>query len=368
MCCCKNMQRYYKQNYARMPILTIASILLSQKPFAATMMRSLVALVLVVSASAAFDKIVAEVNAANAGWTAEAPTARFGSMDDVRILCGTWMPGHPNHTATELPTYKADENAVFADSIDWRTAASNCTVISKIRDQSACGSCWAFGSTETFEDRRCIATGKDIEFSSDDTAGCCSGMYCGMSQGCSGGQPSAALKWMGKTGVVTGGDFTDIGSGSSCKPYELQPCAHHVPATSKYPVCPSSEYSLKCVKSCSESTYPTAYAADKVAEGHAASCYTMDQMMTAMTKGPLSVAFTVYEDFPTYKSGVYKHVSGKALGGHAVEVIGYGTDAGTDYWLVKNSWTEMWGDGGTFKSVRGTNECGIESQVAAIEF
>ena len=49
--------------------------------------------------------------------------------------------------------------------------------------------------------------------------------------------------------------------------------------------------------------------------------------MTALQKGPLSVAFTVYADFPTYKSGVYKHVSGAALGGHAVEVIGYGTDA-----------------------------------------
>ena len=57
-------------------------------------------------------------------------------------------------------------------------------------------------------------------------------------------------------------------------------------------------------------------------------------MQAAIQKGTLSASFTVYEDFPTYKSGVYKHVTGAALGGHAVAFIGWGTLAGTDYWLV----------------------------------
>merc|ERR1711990_1264117 len=145
-------------------------------------------------------------------------------------------------------------------------------------------------------------------------------------------------------------------------------CAHHVPATSKYPVCPSAEYSVKCDKTCSESGYTTSYASDKVAEGSAMSCGSVSSMMAALQKGPLSVAFTVYADFPTYKSGVYTHKTGSALGGHAVEVIGYGTDSGTDYWLVKNSWNEQWGDGGCFKILRGSNECGIEDEAAAIDF
>jgi len=332
------------------------------------MFSKILAITLVVACAAEFDGIVAEVNAANAGWTAAAPTDRFGSLDDVKTLCGTWMPGHANYTKDTLPEYEFDTNAVFDDSLDWRTKAPQCTVISKIRDQSACGSCWAFGSTETFEDRRCIATGKDIEFSSDDTAGCCEGFACGMSRGCNGGQPTAALNWMSKTGVVTGGDFPDMGNGTSCKPYELQPCAHHVPATAKYPVCPQAEYSIKCTKKCLDTGYKTDYKADKVADGKAASIGSVSGMMAAMAKGPLSVAFTVYADFPTYKTGVYKHVTGAALGGHAVEAIGYGTMDGTDYWLVKNSWNEMWGDGGTFKIVRGTNECGIEGQAAAIDF
>lgn len=47
-----------------------------------------------------------------------------------------------------------------------------------------------------------------------------------------------------------------------------------------------------------------------------------------MTNGPAEAAFTVYEDFLSYKSGVYKHTSGSALGGHAVKIMGWGTEDG----------------------------------------
>jgi cathepsin B len=319
------------------------------------------------SASELHD-IAAIVNNANTTWTAEAPVDRFGSVDDVRNVCGTWLPGHPNYQKVDVPDYQFDENMAFDDSIDWRTK-STCKVVSKIRDQSSCGSCWAFGSTETFEDRRCIATGEDVEFSTEDTAGCCKGLTCGMSMGCGGGQPTAALKWMSKTGIVTGGDYFDIGNGTSCKPYALKPCAHHVPATAKYPTCPKSEYSVKCTKECSESGYSKSYEGDKVHEGKVSGLHSVTAMQAALQKGPISVAFTVYADFPTYKSGVYKHTTGSALGGHAVEMIGYGTDpTGGDYWLVKNSWNEQWGDNGCFKIARGSNECGIEGQASSIDF
>jgi cathepsin B len=47
-----------------------------------------------------------------------------------------------------------------------------------------------------------------------------------------------------------------------------------------------------------------------------------------------------------------------------VAFIGYGTDSSAgDYWLVKNSWNEQWGDSGTFKIARGTDECGIEQEM-----
>jgi len=84
-----------------------------------------------------------------------------------------------------------------------------------------------------------------------------------------------------------------------------------------------------------------------------------------MTNGPVGAAFTVYADFPTYKSGVYHHVSGSQLGGHAIKIIGWGVESGTPYWLVANSWNEDWGSNGFFKIKRGSNECGIEGSIVA---
>jgi len=79
----------------------------------------------------------------------------------------------------------------------------------------------------------------------------------------------------------------------------------------------------------------------------------------------LRLPFTVYSDFLTYKTGVYHHTTGSALGGHAIKILGWGTENGTDYWLVANSWNEDWGDKGFFKIKRGTNECGIEGSIVA---
>lgn len=76
-------------------------------------------------------------------------------------------------------------------------------------------------------------------------------------------------------------------------------------------------------------------------------------------------AFTVYADFLTYRSGVYQHTTGEELGGHAIKILGWGVEDGTDYWLVANSWNEDWGDKGFFKILRGSDECGIESGIVA---
>jgi len=83
--------------------------------------------------------------------------------------------------------------------------------------------------------------------------------------------------------------------------------------------------------------------------------------------GPVEAAFTVYEDFLHYKSGVYVHKSGAAVGGHAVKIIGWGFNetVNMDYWLVSNSWTTYWGDQGYFMIKKGVDECGIESQIVA---
>ena len=47
--------------------------------------------------------------------------------------------------------------------------------------------------------------------------------------------------------------------------------------------------------------------------------------------GPVHVGFDLYKDFMVYKSGIYKHLTGASLGGHAVVVVGYGVENGISY-------------------------------------
>jgi len=84
-----------------------------------------------------------------------------------------------------------------------------------------------------------------------------------------------------------------------------------------------------------------------------------------MTNGPVEAAFTVYEDFLAYKSGVYQHTSGSELGGHAVKILGWGVDNSVAYWIVANSWNPDWGNAGYFNILRGQDECGIEDDIVA---
>jgi len=80
--------------------------------------------------------------------------------------------------------------------------------------------------------------------------------------------------------------------------------------------------------------------------------------------GSVEGSFEVYEDFADYESGVYQHITGENLGGHAIKIIGWGvTDDGIKYWIIANSWGTNWGEKGFFRIVRRQDECNIESVV-----
>ena len=79
------------------------------------------------------------------------------------------------------------------------------------------------------------------------------------------------------------------------------------------------------------------------------------------TNGPMETGFDVYNDFFSYSSGIYQHVSGLYAGGHAVKIIGWGNEAGVDYWICANSWGTGWGEQGFFRIRMG--ECNIDTGV-----
>ena len=91
-------------------------------------------------------------------------------------------------------------------------------------------------------------------------------------------------------------------------------------------------------------------------------------MYEILSQGPVQAVMRVHTDLFLYHSGVYSltNLARQRLAGyHAVTLVGWGQEGATPYWTVQNSWGEGWGEAGTFRILRGTNECGIEENVVA---
>ena len=236
------------------------------------------------------------------------------TVADAKRLLGTILPGEEGYVALEVER-TLFSSATVPEAFDARTGFSQCAdVIGHVRDQSSCGSCWAFSGVEAFNDRNCIVHGEHAILSAEDTVSCCTGAVCSFSMGCNGGQQGGAWNWFVKNGVSTGGDYADVGTGSSCKPYSMQSCAHHVAPPPGMPACDDvpSYKTPKCSTSCNEASYGTAYSKDKFFAKSSYSIKGVENIQKEiMEKGTISVAFSVYEDFEAYSSGVYQHVSGK---------------------------------------------------------
>ncbi|KAF5296019.1 hypothetical protein FQR65_LT10322 [Abscondita terminalis] len=302
------------------------------------------------------NEFIESINSQQSNWRAGRNFASNVPMSYIKRLMGVL----PDNDLYKLP--ESDELELIEDipdTFDSREQWPNCPTIREIRDQGSCGSCWAFGAVEAMSDRLCIhSNGKThFHFSADDLVSCC--YVCGM--GCNGGYPGMAWNYWVRQGIVSGGQYN---SNQGCRPYEIAPCEHHVNGTR--PPCDDSGSTPKCVQSC-EKSYSVPYKTDK---HYGKKSYSVSSNVRAiqseiMKNGPVEGAFTVYEDFVQYKSGVYKHVAGGVLGGHAIRILGWGVENSMPYWLVANSWNSDWGDKGYFKILRGKDHCGIESGISA---
>jgi len=293
------------------------------------------------------SRLVRKVNALATTWTAglnEGSAISGATREQVKRMLGSRKGG------AKLPVKKFDTMVDLPDNFDSRANWPLCPSIQAIRDQSACGSCFAFGAVEAMSDRICIALKMNVSLAAGDAAFCCD--ECG--DGCNGGYPSSVWQYWQDTGIVEEG----------CYPYPFKSCDHHLNNT-KNP-CPSQEYpSATCPEQCDNSWNGPQWTTDR---HKAANVYTIDDgesaiMQEIFTNGPVETGFTVYEDFLSYKSGVYQYTWGDELGGHAVKIIGWGITGGVKYWTVANSWNPDWGDQGFFRIVRGVDNCGFEDEV-----
>jgi len=262
------------------------------------------------------------------------------SIERVKKLMGTHL-----YTATNEPrkSFSPDVLKALPPSFDSRENWPKCDTIGTILNQAECGSCWAFACVESISDRFCINSNASINVALSET----DLVTCDFEQGgCEGGDPFSAWCWVITNGLVS----------NACSPYTIptcppqeQPCLNFVNTPNCVKQCVNNQTWSSSKKYLSQAYYLSSNQLDIAAE--------------IVAHGPVEAAFSVYEDFLHYKSGVYVHESGAYVGGHAVKIIGYGTENGTPYWLIANSWTTYWGNKGFFKMLRGADECGIESGV-----
>lgn len=219
------------------------------------------------------------------------------------------------------------------DSFDWRTVAGEC--IGPVSNQGSCGSCWAVSSAGAGSDRQCIACKKNghacyVEFSPETL------VACAVSNGCGGSQLDVPYQYMMGNGIPP----------LSSVPYTSGPGT--VPSCSSVT---NQAQGMPLLKASPLTT--TGFGGDFTIPSQGDVITSMKREI--MQNGPITAGMTVFKDFANYRGGVYQPMSYKVLGsnpvvgGHALELIGWGNEDGMDYWLVKNSWGTEWGLDGYFK-------------------
>jgi cathepsin B len=149
---------------------------------------------------------------ATSTWTAGI-NSRFSYMTPAQIR--RHMGALKTPAGLELPLREVEPIAAVPATFDARDAWPQCKSIGQIRDQSDCGSCWAFGAVEAATDRICIETNATMTpmISANDLTACCA--ECGF--GCGGGYLPTAWNYLVKTGVVTGGNYNDTTTKQWCE-------------------------------------------------------------------------------------------------------------------------------------------------------
>ncbi|XP_078431015.1 cysteine proteinase mucunain-like [Wolffia australiana] len=225
-----------------------------------------------------------------------------------------------NQALSDRYRYSAGED--LPEAVDWREKGA----VAPVKDQGSCGSCWAFSTIAAVEGVNQIVTGKLITLSEQELVDCDTAE----NQGCNGGLMDDAFEFIINNGGIDSED--------------------DYPYKARNGLCDLQRKNAKVVSIDSYEDVPTK---DE------------QSLKKAVAGQPVSVAIEAGgRTFQLYKSGIFTGRCGTNLD-HGVVAVGYGSENGTDFWVVRNSWGDNWGEDGYIRMERnlatggGAGKCGI---------
>jgi C1A family cysteine protease len=253
----------------------------------------------------------------------------YGSVQCEGELCESIVPkgcdsfeSYMQLSTDSSSDSSSDSSDDLPDSVDWRTA----NVVTPVKDQGSCGSCWSFSTTGSIEGAYAIQTGNLVSLSEQQLVDC-STTY--DEEGCNGGLMDYAFDYVEENGLCTEDEYPYTAVDGTC-----------------------------AVDTCSTGGVTLSGCVDVTTNNQTA-------LKEAVNIGPVSIAIEADTmTFQFYSDGVITSDKCGTNLDHGVLIVGYGTEDGQDYWLVKNSWGDTWGDEGYVKiartdSVSDEGICGI---------
>ncbi len=261
----------------------------------------------------------------NARWTARENPISLLDADKQKAMLN---PVEPKHAAVAAAV--AAPVAGFPAGTDWRSHNGN--HVTAVKNQASCGSCVSFCTVAVTESMASIEQNQLLDQSEADQHFCSS-----HGASCNGWDDATAFGQIQSRGVCSEASFPYA---TAFPNQDINYYYSHTPPPN--PVCiinPNRSASVV-----------------KITDIHNLGADQTAIKNYLSVTGPVSCSLAVYDDFFSYSSGVYHHLTGALAGYHCVAVIGY--NEALQCWICKNSWDTSWGMAGFFQI--GYGECNID--------